>query len=84
MTYMGRTKDTRDPMRVQRGERALDILEHLLRSADWIVGDTLTAADIALLAYTRQAHLGGFDMSTRPGVRGWVTRCETVLGLQPV
>jgi glutathione S-transferase len=84
MTYMGKSKETRDPMRVQRGERALDIMERHLRSADWMVADGLTAADIALLAYTRQAHLGGFDMSARNNLRNWVTRSEAALGLRPV
>jgi glutathione S-transferase len=84
MTYMAKSRDTRDPMRVQRGERALDIMESHLLSADWMVADELTAADISLLAYTRQAHLGGFDMTTRPRVRSWVVRCEAALGLTPV
>jgi glutathione S-transferase len=84
MTYMAKSKETRDPMRVQRGDHALDIMENHLQTANWMVEDELTAADISLLAYTRQAHLGGFDMSTRPKLRGWVARCETALGLQPV
>jgi glutathione S-transferase len=84
MTYMAKSKETRDPMRVQRGDRALDIMENHLQMANWMVADELTAADIALLAYTRQAHLGGFDMSARPALRIWVARCEAALGLQPV
>jgi glutathione S-transferase len=47
------------------------------------VGDTLTIADIALLAYTRLAHEGGFDLSGRPEVRSWIGRCEKALGLTP-
>ena len=27
MTYMGQTKETRDPLRVERGDRVLDIME---------------------------------------------------------
>jgi glutathione S-transferase len=84
MTYMAKSKDTRDPMRVQRGERALDIMENHLQTANWLVADELSAADISLLAYTRQAHLGGFDMAARPRLRGWVARCEAALGLKPV
>ena len=79
MTYMGQPKETRDPMRVARGERALDIMEAQLTNSDWLVGSSMTAADIALLAYTRQAHLGGFDMTNRPRIRDWVTRCEKLL-----
>jgi hypothetical protein len=36
------------------------------------------------LAYTRQAHLGGFDMSARHNLRNWVTRSEAALGLRPI
>jgi glutathione S-transferase len=44
----------------------------------------LTVADIALLAYTRLAGEGGFDLSTRRNVMNWISRCEQALGLQPV
>jgi glutathione S-transferase len=43
----------------------------------------MTIADIALLAYTRLAHEGGFDLSSRPNVRAWIARCEDALGLEP-
>lgn len=84
MTYMGKTKATRDPLRVERGDRALDIMEGLIQKSDWLVGNSITVADIALLAYTRQAHLGGFDMKRRPMLRGWVARCEEELSLVAV
>jgi glutathione S-transferase len=84
MTYLGKSKETRDPMRVERGNRALDILEGHLREADWVVGHGLTVADVALLAYTRQAPLGGFDMGPRPRTRAWVARCEQQLGIKPI
>ena len=84
MTYMAKSKDTRDPMRVERGDRALDIMERHLQSTHWLVGKSITIADIALVAYTRQAHLGGFDMRRRPKLRQWVGRCEAELGLSAV
>jgi glutathione S-transferase len=84
MTYTGKSKDTRDPMRVERGDRALDIMERYLRDHQWLVGESITLADVALLAYTRQAHLGGFDMLRRPKLRQWVSRCEAELGLAAV
>lgn len=81
MTYMGQSKETRDPMRVERGDRALDIMERHLQASRWLVGDSLTVADVALLAYTRQAQAGGFDMRRRPQIGQWVGRCEAELGL---
>jgi glutathione S-transferase len=47
MTYMGKSKETRDTMKVERGDRSLDIMEHHVRGTDWMVADELTAADIA-------------------------------------
>jgi glutathione S-transferase len=81
MTYIGGTKDTRDPMRVRRGEEALGVLDRHLAAHDWMVGEHLTVADIALLAYTRQAERGGFDLEGRPSLRAWIARGEAELGL---
>ncbi|NDC57370.1 MAG: glutathione S-transferase family protein, partial [Alphaproteobacteria bacterium] len=64
-----------------RGDQALDRLETHLTAKDWLVGDAMTIADIALVAYTRVAHEGGFDLTARPAVRAWIARCEAELGL---
>ena len=45
-------------MRLERGDRALDMMERPVNNADWLVGSGITIADIALLGYTRQAHRG--------------------------
>ena len=83
MFYLGRPKEAREPARVERGEAALDLMEKLLVGRDWLVGPTMTIADIALLAYTRLAHEGGFDLARRPGVAAWIARGEQALGLEP-
>jgi glutathione S-transferase len=83
MFYLGRPKEAREPQRVERGEAALDLMEKLLGGRDWLVGPTMTIADISLLAYTRLAHEGGFDLASRPAVSAWIGRSETALGLQP-
>jgi glutathione S-transferase len=44
----------------------------------------MTIADISLLAYTRLAHEGGFDLSSRRNIRAWIGRSETALGLDAV
>jgi glutathione S-transferase len=44
----------------------------------------MSVADIALLAYTRLAPEGGFDLSARLAVRHWIARCEAELGLAPL
>jgi len=83
MRYLGKPRETREPYRVQRGESALDLMQQLLEGRDWFIGSAMTIADIALLAYTRLAHEGGFDLGSRPNVRAWIGRCEDVLGLGP-
>jgi len=80
---LGRATSEREVWRVERGESALDLMESLLTGHDWFVAGRLTLADIALLAYTRLAHEGGFDLAPRPNVRSWIARCEAALGLPP-
>ncbi|MEO1014703.1 MAG: glutathione S-transferase family protein [Pseudomonadota bacterium] len=64
-----------DPALYARGERALSHMEARLQSA-WLVGDAPTVADISLVAYTRVADEGGFDLGDYPNVKAWVGRVE--------
>jgi glutathione S-transferase len=82
MTYKGQPKETREPWRVERGDKALDHMEKQLSGRDWLVGEAITIADIALFAYTRNADKGGFDMSARPHLRAWIARCAMALKLE--
>ena len=81
MVYRHLPKETRDPVKVERGEAALDMMEKLLHGRQWFAGDHLTIADISLLAYTRVAEEGGFNLSTRGNIRGWIGRCAAKLAL---
>jgi glutathione S-transferase len=83
IVYLNRSLEEREAWRVARGEQALDLMERRLGEDEWFVGRTMSVADIALLAYTRLAHQGGFDLAARPRVRRWISRCERVLNLQP-
>jgi glutathione S-transferase len=82
MKYLGRSKDEREAWRVDRGEKALDFVEQQLAGKDFLTGPALTIADIAVVAYTRLADEGGFDLAERPGIRKWITRCEDNLRIQ--
>jgi glutathione S-transferase len=84
MFYLGRSADQREAQRVERGESALDLMDSLLQGREWFTGTTMNVADIALLAYTRVAHEGGFDLSSRPNIRSWIERCDETLQLSPV
>ncbi len=79
MVYLGKSKETRDPAKVERGEKALSFMDSQLSGRSFLVGENLTIADIALLAYTRVAHEGGFDLVSRPHMQAWITRCERAL-----
>ena len=81
MLYLGRTTDELIPEKVEQGNRALDRMESHLRESSWLVGDAMSLADISLVAYTRVAQEGGFDLSGRPAVRDWTRRVEDELGL---
>lgn len=66
---------------VARANKALDLMDAALTKSAFLVGDTISIADIALLAYTRQAPEAGFDVSGRPALLRWITACEHELGL---
>jgi glutathione S-transferase len=83
MRFLGVEAAQREAWRVARGEAALDFLERALHGHDFLANDRLSIADVALLAYTRVAPEGGFDLALRPNVRVWIARCETALELSP-
>lgn len=56
------------------GEAALKLMDEHLSSRDWLVGDSLTLADIALYAYTHVAEDGGFTLNQYPAVGRWLGR----------
>ena len=64
-----------------KGRRALGVMNMQLTWTDWLVGENLTCADIALVAYTRVAHEGGFDVAEFPNVERWVSRVEGALSI---
>jgi glutathione S-transferase len=81
MRYLGKAASELDPDRVRRGYAALDRMEQHLAGSRFLVGAAFSLADIALIAYTRWAHEGGFDLAGYASVRHWISDCETQLGL---
>jgi glutathione S-transferase len=81
VAFLGMSRDDLDPRLIERGEAALARLEEALAASPFLVGEALTLADIAVVAYTRVAHEGGFDLAGYPAVRRWVARVETALGV---
>ncbi len=83
MVYLGRPASDLDPDKIKRGYAALARMEHELAMTRFLVGDTLSLADIALLAYTRLAHEGGFHLDGYASLRRWIGETEKSLGLPP-
>ncbi len=77
--YLGKPEAEIDPKLSERGHAALALMEKTLASQPFFVGAALSLADVALVAYTRLAHEGGFDLAPYPGVRAWIARVEGVL-----
>ncbi len=84
LRYLKRHAEERDAWRVERGEAALGLLDRTFERRAWLANDMFSIADVALLAYTRLAPEGGFDLEPRPHLRRWISRCEAELGLNPI
>ncbi|HYD13233.1 MAG TPA: glutathione S-transferase family protein [Allosphingosinicella sp.] len=72
------------PAKKAAGEAALALLDEHLATRDWLVGDSVTLADIALYAYTHVAEGGGFSLTDRPAVRAWLKRVEALPDYVPM
>lgn len=82
-SLLGKTDAEIDPALRPRGVAALSLMDHHLAQRIYFVGDGVTLADIALIAYTRLAHEADFDLSGWPNVLRWVRRIERELNLAP-
>lgn len=78
--YQGQAIADLDPQLVAKGNAALDLMEQHLAGRKWFVGDVLSLADIALIAYTQFAHQPGFSLDSRPNVASWLPRVKEALG----
>ena len=80
--YAGKRADEVEPRLIERGEAALARMETALAGSDWLArGTSATLADLALVAYTRVADEGGFDLDACPNIRGWIGRVEAAFGI---
>jgi glutathione S-transferase len=70
-----------DPLLLPKGYAALQRMEDQLTDNACMVENDLTLADIALLAYTRVSHEGGYDLTPYPNVIKWIAQTEDALGI---
>ena len=67
----------------EQGYRALGVMERYLGGREFFVGDRPTVADVALYAYPRICHEGGYDLENYPTVRAWMDRVAALPGYVP-
>lgn len=79
--YLQKADADIDPTLLPRGEKVLGLMNDHLAQRRYFVGDRLSLADLALVAYTRFGHEAGFDLAKWPHVQAWVKRIEADLGL---
>jgi glutathione S-transferase len=83
MLYLGKGASELDPEKVRRGYAAMSRMERQLALTRFLVGEAFSLADVSLLAYTRVAHEGGFDLADYPALRRWIGEAERSLGVSP-
>lgn len=69
---------------LERGNKALGVMEKHLAKNHFLVGGSYSVADIALFAYTHMAEEGGFDLKAYPTVAAWLQRVEADPGHVPI
>ena len=70
--------------KLKAGYRALEVMENRLQQQDYLATDRVSLADISLYAYTHVAHQGGFDLSSFPAIRAWISRIQALPAYRPM
>ena len=86
VAYSGRAEqfEPERPAKMKAGKRVLAALDRHLDGRHYVVGDSLTLADIALYGYTHVAPEGGFDLDPYPEIRSWLDRVAAEPGHVPI
>jgi glutathione S-transferase len=80
--YLKKPDSEIDPNLRPRCLRVLALMDEHLEGRRYFVGESLSLADIALVAYTRFAHQAGLDLTQYPQVQRWVRRIEHYLSIE--
>jgi glutathione S-transferase len=87
LKYPERAKDAtpeRLASTLSGGKKALAVMEDQLGRTPFLAGDTISVADISLYAYTHDADLYGFELSSYPAVVAWLERVRADEGHVPI
>jgi glutathione S-transferase len=69
---------------LERGNKALRVMERQLGETPFLAGGALSVADISLYAYTHEAGEGGFDLAEYPAIAAWLARVAADPGHVPI
>jgi len=81
LQFLGKSEAEVDPALKRKGDACLAMMQGQLAKTPYLVGEALSLADVALVAYTRWAHEGGFDLADYPAVKAWVAKVERNLDI---
>jgi glutathione S-transferase len=84
--YLGLPDDRRAEYEAKQGggNKALAVMEQTLSDQDFLMGDQMTIADIALYAYTHVADEGGFGLAAYPALSRWLMRVSCQPNYRPM
>lgn len=69
---------------IEKGNRALGVMEQRLTGNSWLAGGAYSVADVSLYAYTHAAEEGGFNLALFPGIGAWLQRVASQPGYVPM
>ncbi|HEX2760926.1 MAG TPA: glutathione S-transferase family protein [Rhizomicrobium sp.] len=82
--YLKKTDSEIDPNLPRRCANVLALMNNHLAARRYFVGERLSLADVALVAYTRFAPQAGLDLAPYPHVVTWIGRVERDLKLERI
>ena len=79
-SYLGLPEERKEEYESKQegGRKALVAMEKQLTQSPFLVGESLTVADISLYAYTHVAEEGGFELSRYPAIQNWLNRISAL------
>ena len=72
------------PTKRTAGNAALKLMDDHLKDRDWLVGDSISLADICLFAYTHIAGDAEFELGRYPAIVSWIERLKATPRFLPM
>nr|AAX33729.1 Per a 5 allergen [Periplaneta americana] len=72
-------KQAADPEKMKKLEEAFEFLNKFLESQEFVAGNKLTIADLAIVSSVSTADIMGFDVSKYSNVAKWFEKCKKIV-----